>query len=66
MKKLEDMTFKQKFTIIALQRDALYEYLTFCNLLNEVPRKDIYLLINGCTDENALNFAIANIKEKQE
>lgn len=52
------MTPQDKHTLTVKKNETLTEYLEFCIGLNEVPRKEIVILINNCTNLSSLISSI--------
>ncbi len=60
------MTQREKFTVCGKRNELLFKYLEFCETLNEVPRKEIYLSMNSITDVKTIDELKANLDGKIE
>ena len=60
------MTIKKRLEVQQLQIEALTNYCLFCSSLNETPRKEIVILINGCLEVVKLKETIQEFKAKKD
>lgn len=58
------MTQGEKLSIVKKKAEALTEYCNLCIHLNEVPRQDQVILINGCDNTSALREVIEIYKSR--
>lgn len=58
------MTQGEHFRLTIHQKNALLEYLRFCEVVQESPRLEIYEPINKCSDIDTLLKVMESFKEK--
>lgn len=58
------LTQKEEYMISIRKNESFHKYLMFCKKHNEVPREEIYELINGCNSIEALNKSIIIFNDK--